>query len=117
MKRKFTFLTLLISGPRQSSNDINVYLAPLIDDLNTLWNDDVQAYDAYKQETFNLKTMLLWIVNDFPVNENLSSFSVNDFKACPICDKGTNCQYLKHSRKLYYIGHKKFLPCSHAYRN
>ena len=65
MKKKFTFLTLLISGPRQPGNDIDVYLAPLIDDLNTLWNEGVQAYDAYKQETFNLKAMLLWTVNDF----------------------------------------------------
>ena len=48
MKMKFTFLTLLISGPRQPGNDIDVYLAHLIDGLNTLWNDDVQAYDAYK---------------------------------------------------------------------
>ena len=65
MKRKFTFLILLISGPRQPGNDINVYLAPLIYDLNTLWNGGVQAYDAYKKETLNLKAMLLWIVNDF----------------------------------------------------
>ena len=36
MKRKFTMLTLLISGPKQPGNDIDVYLAPLIDDLSTL---------------------------------------------------------------------------------
>ena len=50
IKRKFTFLTLLISGSRKPGNDIDVYLSPLIDDLNTLWNDSVQAYDAYKKK-------------------------------------------------------------------
>ena len=33
MKRKFMMLSMLISGPRQPGNDIDVYLAPLIDDL------------------------------------------------------------------------------------
>ena len=76
MKRKFTFLTLLISGPRQFGNDIDVYLAPLIDDLNTLWINGVHAYDASKQETFNLKAVLLWTVNDFLAYGSLSGFSV-----------------------------------------
>ena len=110
-------MTLLILRPRQPSNDIDVYLALLIDDLNTLWNEGVQAYDAYKQETFNLKAMLLWTVNDFPAHDNLSCFSVKGYKACPICEEGINYQYLKHSRKLCYMGHRKFLPHKHVYRN
>ena len=36
MKRRFLLLSLLISGPKQPANDIDVYLAPLIDDLKTL---------------------------------------------------------------------------------
>ncbi|CAL2260360.1 unnamed protein product [Prunus armeniaca] len=38
MKRKFMMLTLLISGPKQPGNDIDVYLEPLIDDLKSLWD-------------------------------------------------------------------------------
>ncbi|KAI5351285.1 hypothetical protein L3X38_004176 [Prunus dulcis] len=37
MKRKFMMLTLLISGPKQPGNDIDIYLEPLIDDLKSLW--------------------------------------------------------------------------------
>lgn len=37
MKRKFMMLTMLISGPQQPDHDIDDYLAPLIDDLKTLW--------------------------------------------------------------------------------
>ncbi|XP_024172090.1 uncharacterized protein LOC112178122 [Rosa chinensis] len=37
MKRKYMMLTLLISGPKQPGNDIDVYLEPLIDDLKVLW--------------------------------------------------------------------------------
>ena len=66
MKRKFTLLTLLILGPKQPGNDIDVYLSPLIDDLKTLWDEGVKVYDAYRQEKFNLRAVLLWTINDFP---------------------------------------------------
>ena len=71
MKRKFMMLTLLISGPKQPSVDIDVYLQPLIDDLKTLWNDGVNVYDAHKEKYFNLKGVLFWTINDFPIYGNL----------------------------------------------
>jgi hypothetical protein len=37
MKCKFIMMSLLISGPIQVGNDIDVYLQPLIDDLLVLW--------------------------------------------------------------------------------
>ena len=36
MKIKFMMLSLLISGPRKPGNDIDIYLASLIEDLKTL---------------------------------------------------------------------------------
>ena len=52
IKRKFMMLSLLILGPRQPGNDIDIYLAPLIEDLKTLWEVGVEAYDAYQKEVF-----------------------------------------------------------------
>ncbi|GKD91392.1 hypothetical protein Tco_1366899 [Tanacetum coccineum] len=37
MKRKYLMMSLLLQGPKQPDNDIDVYLAPLIDDMKTLW--------------------------------------------------------------------------------
>ena len=54
MKRKFIMLSLLISGPKQSGNDINVYLTPLIEDLKLIWEEGVKVFDAYRQEFFTL---------------------------------------------------------------
>ncbi|XP_030505370.2 uncharacterized protein LOC115720357 [Cannabis sativa] len=116
MKGKFTLLTLMIYEPKQPRNDIDVYLAPLIDDLKTLWSEGVSVYDAYKQEEFNLRAVLLWTINDFPAYGNLSGFSVKGYKACPICEEGTCSEYLKHSRKVCYMGHRKFLLESHKLR-
>ena len=48
-------LTLLISSSKIFGKDIDVYLAPLVDDLKILWNDGVEMYDAYHQEIFYFK--------------------------------------------------------------
>ncbi|XP_073273266.1 uncharacterized protein [Primulina huaijiensis] len=115
MKRKFVMLTLLISGPRQSGNDIDVYLAPLIDDLKCLWDKGVDAYDAYREESFSLRAVLPWTINNFPVYGNKSG-CVKGYRACPICAEETYSTRLKHCRKMSYTGHRRFLPLSHPYR-
>ncbi|XP_019173902.1 PREDICTED: uncharacterized protein LOC109169475 [Ipomoea nil] len=75
MKRKYIMLSLLISGPKQPGNDIDVYLAPLIEDLKILWNDGVPVYDAYSQSSFTLRAMIFCTVNDFPAYGNLSGYT------------------------------------------
>lgn len=117
MKRKFMMLTLLISGPKQPGINIDVYMAPLIDDLKQLWEVDIDVYDAYRKETFNLKAVLLWIINDFPSYGNLSGCVVKGYKACPICGDDTTSDRLIHGRKICYTGHRRFLPLDHPYRN
>ncbi|XP_073131634.1 uncharacterized protein [Henckelia pumila] len=116
MKRKFMMLTLLISGPKQPGNDIDVYLAPLIDDLKKLWDIGVDAYDAHREENFLLRAVLLWTINDFPAYGNLSGCVVKGYCACPICGEETYSTRLKHSRKISYTGHRRFLPTNHPYR-
>ncbi|KAL9674265.1 hypothetical protein QQ045_030535 [Rhodiola kirilowii] len=54
IKSRYMMLSLLISGPRQPGNDIDVYLAPLIDDLKLLWDEGycfpngVESYEVDK---------------------------------------------------------------------
>jgi Transposase family tnp2 len=50
MKRRYMMMSLLISRPKQSDNDIYVFLTPLVDDLSKLWRDDMRVYDAYIKE-------------------------------------------------------------------
>ena len=86
-EKVYAFDLVDISGPKQPGNDIDVYLAPLIDDLKTLWDEGVKVYDAYRQEEFNLRAVLLWTINDFPAYGNLSGFSVKGYKAYPFGKK------------------------------
>ncbi|CAJ2651882.1 unnamed protein product [Trifolium pratense] len=72
MKRKYIMLSMMISGPRQPGNYIDVYLSPLIDDLRVLWEEGVDVFDAYSGEQFNMRAMLFCTINDFPAYGNLS---------------------------------------------
>ncbi|KAI5336108.1 hypothetical protein L3X38_026242 [Prunus dulcis] len=116
MKRKFMMLTLLISGPKQPGNDIDVYLEPLIDDLKSLWVGIRGLYDAHNGEYFTLRAALIWTINDFPAYGNLSGCVVKGYKACPICGDDTPSHRLKNGHKICYIGHRKWLPINHPYR-
>uniref|UniRef100_A0A2N9J4U7 Transposase n=1 Tax=Fagus sylvatica TaxID=28930 RepID=A0A2N9J4U7_FAGSY len=75
MVKENLMLTLLIPGPKQPGNDIDVYLEPLVEDLNELWSNGVNVYDAFSKSMFNLKAMLMWTINDFPAYGNLSGYS------------------------------------------
>ena len=46
MMQKYIMLCMMIAGPRQSGNDIDVYLTPLIEDLRKLWEDEVDVFDG-----------------------------------------------------------------------
>jgi len=88
-------LSMMISGPRQPGNDIDVYLSPLIEDLRLLWNDSVKVFCAYEKVYFNLRALLFCTINDFPAYGNLSGYSVKGHRACPICEENASYHQLK----------------------
>ncbi|CAA7034547.1 unnamed protein product [Microthlaspi erraticum] len=116
MKKENIMLTLLISGPHQPGNSIDVYLEPLIEDLNHLWNNGEVTYDAFSKSTFTLKAMLLWTISDFPAYGNLAGCKVKGKMGCPLCGKNIDCMWLKFSRKHVYMCHRKRLPPTHSFR-
>ncbi|XP_022008035.2 uncharacterized protein LOC110907351 [Helianthus annuus] len=116
MKRKYIMMSLLIQGPKQPGNDIDVYLSPLIDEMKTLWSTGVNVYDAYKKENFTLRAMIFCTISDFPAYGNLSGYSTKGKRACPICEDETRSIWLNNCKKTVYMGHRRFLPNNHRYR-
>ncbi|XP_063941318.1 uncharacterized protein LOC135149522 [Daucus carota subsp. sativus] len=117
MKRKFMMLTILVSGPHEPGNNIDVYLQSLIDDLKKLWEEgEPNVYDAHSKSYFNLRAVLLWTINDFPAYGNLSGCVNKGYMCCPVCGDDTVAKYLSHSRKMCYLGHRRYLPRNHPYR-
>ena len=79
-------MPVLIQGPKQPGNDIDVYLRPLVDELLILWNKEgVRVWDEQKQEHFDLRALLFVIINDWPALSNLSGQSNKGYNACTHC--------------------------------
>src|ERR1044072_2051497 len=117
MTTPYMFLTLVIPGPDNPKEKIDVYLQPLIDELKVLWNEGVMTYDISRKQNFNMKAALMWTVNDFPAYGMLSGSSTAAKLACPCCMNQSKAFYLKHGGKCSWFDfHPQFLPPNHPYR-
>ena len=114
MKRKFIMLSLLISGV--PGNNIDVFLQPLIDDLAHLFEVGEPTYDAFKQEMFTLRAVVLWTINDYPALGTLCGCPYSGFKGCVVCRHDTQCVRLYHTRKQSYGDHRRYLSNDHPFR-
>ncbi|XP_074336233.1 uncharacterized protein LOC141673387 [Apium graveolens] len=115
MKRRYIMLYLLISGPTEPENDSDVFLQPLIEDMQELWRGK-QMYDAYKKESFMLRGILLWTISDYPALGNLSGTVINGYNACTICIDETKATKLVNYRETVIMRHRRWLPRNHPYR-
>ncbi|XP_066165862.1 uncharacterized protein [Oryza sativa Japonica Group] len=81
-KRKYIMMPIIIQGPKQSGNNIDVYPRQLVEDFKLLWKKDgVPVWDEDKQEEFNLRALLFVTINDWPALSNLSGQSNKGYKA------------------------------------
>jgi hypothetical protein len=110
-------LTILVTGPKQLGDCIDVYLSPLVDDFKILWNPGVkEVRDKYKREKFTMCAMLFTTINDNPTRRNLSGQSKRKGACCPHCLEDTCIVWLSHSKKYVFMGHRRFLGKKHPYR-
>jgi len=65
-----------------------VYLSPLIKDLKLPWYNEIEVFDRFVNECFQIHAMLFCIINDFPSYGNLSSSSV---------------RVIEHVKKLHHM--------------
>ena len=76
-------MPVLIQGPKQPGNDIDVYPRPLVEELLQLWiRNGVHAWDEHKQEEFDLHALLFVTMNDWPALSNLSGQTNKGYHAC-----------------------------------
>lgn len=73
-KKEFVFLSLTITGKFQVKN-MDVYLRPLILELQLLWSPGVPARDISKSvghQDFILRAIVLWTITDYPGATSIS---------------------------------------------
>ena len=96
-------LTMLISGPKQPGNDIDVFLEPFMEEMKILFDVGVQMVDASCKEKFTLKAIIFVTITDYPGLFSLSG-QIKGKTGCVICIDGTCYTYLKGSNKMVYMG-------------
>ncbi|XP_024014993.1 uncharacterized protein LOC112088874 [Eutrema salsugineum] len=117
MKREFLFLTVLVPGPEHPKRSLDVFLQPLIHELQYLWEHGVQAFDISSQQNFIMCVVLMWTIGDFPAYGMLSGWTTHGRLSCPYCQDNTDAFQLKNGRKTCWFDcHRRFLPSSHPYR-
>lgn len=117
MKDEYMFLTVIIPGPQNPKQRLDIFLQPLISELKMLWNEGVETWDISVRQNFRMRAALLWTVSDFPAYSMLSGWSTAGFLACPYCMENSSAFRLQHGRKTsWFDNHRKFLPISHPFR-
>ncbi|XP_058009704.1 uncharacterized protein LOC131183255 [Hevea brasiliensis] len=117
MKDEYMFLTVIVPGPRNPKDKLDVYLQPLIAELKQLWEVRFKTYDASKKNNFNIRVALLWTISDFPAYSLLSDWSTASETACPYCRNDSDAFTLtKGGKQSWFNNHRKFLLANHPFR-
>ena len=87
-KRENVILVGIIPGPKEPSGNINSYLSPLVDELETLWNDGVLIKHPGALFPQRFRAALLCVACDVPAGRKTCGFlSHNSRKGCHRCTK------------------------------
>jgi hypothetical protein len=116
MEQTSFILSLIILGPKSPRMNIDVYLQPLIKELQELKNVGVRTFNASNKTNFIMRAQLMWTINDFLTYADLSEWPNRGEKSCPYCMYSTRSKRLKHGQKLCYMGHMQYLPMDHPFR-
>jgi hypothetical protein len=66
-------------------------------------------------EYFNLRAIIFVTIHDSPGGALLSGQKTKEKNGCVVCVDGTASMYLKSSKKLVFMGHRRFLMKQHKY--
>ena len=58
-KRKYLLLIIIILGPKAPGIDIDVFLEPLMQEMETLWKNGVKMWDELAKSTLTCKAIIL----------------------------------------------------------
>ncbi|XP_016456739.2 uncharacterized protein LOC107780687 [Nicotiana tabacum] len=117
MKEAYMFLTVIVPGPTNPKQKIDVFLQPLIKELTLLWEEGVEAFDISKKQNFQLRAALMWTISDFPAYSMLSGWSTAGKLACPYCMEDAQSFRLRHGGKTtWFDSHRMFLDQHHPFR-
>jgi hypothetical protein len=63
-KRKYLLLSVFIQGSKHPSIDIDIFLEPLMQEMETLWKEGIDIIDGFTWQTFNLRAIIFVTIHD-----------------------------------------------------
>jgi hypothetical protein len=122
-KNFFVSLSLLLSRKESpTSKNIDVYLSPLVEELEQFWEGvpvfDASADAAVEVPCFNMRGILMWTISDFPAYGLISGLCTKGYLAYPVCGLHTDSHSAKGPKKLkeVYLGARRWTRRNHLYR-
>ncbi|XP_074356714.1 uncharacterized protein LOC141696477 [Apium graveolens] len=116
-KEQYLFLSVLVPGPKNPKQKIDVFLQPLIAELKMLWEDGVETWDSSLKQNFRMRAALMWTISDFPAYSMLSGWKTAGHLACPHCAHDHDAYNLKNGGKTtWFDNHRKILPSNRPFR-
>ena len=101
-------MALLIPGPKSPGKDFDVFMEPLVEELQMLWRG-VPTRDLYSSPPaeFILRAVIIWCIHDYPALGTMSGRTTHGYNACVRCDRNPLSYTIL--RKVCYIRHHHFL--------
>ena len=99
---------MLIEGPKQPGDDINLYLGLLKEELDTLWKTPANTWDAAEKEYLPMRAALLTTVHDYLDYGYVAGHVAHAFSRCFRCIDDTKYRQLDRdpgSSKTVFMGH------------
>ena len=109
-KRKYLQLSILIQGPKHPGIDIDIFLEPLMQEMETLWKEGINIVDGFMQQPFNLRAIIFITIHDYQALFVLSR-QIKGRSGCTVCIDGI--VFPGGSRKV----DTHFLVEGHRYRS
>ena len=121
-KNFFLLLCLLIPGREQPTGEqFDIFLQPLLEELNTLWVVGVGMRDAAAfmgQPVFKCFGVLLFTTHDLPGYGIVAGLATKGYKGCVHCGPQTVARYSRSLRKVVYNSeYRRWLNAEHRFRS
>ena len=59
---------------------------------------------------------MIFSPDTWPEPRKLAGQATKGYNGCVVCLDNTEARWLNHSKKMVYLGHRRFLPLNHPYR-
>ena len=85
--------------------------------METLWKEGIDIFDGFARQPFNLRAIIIFVtIHDYQALFVLSG-QIKGRTGCTMCMDDTVLSLLEGSRKVVYLGYRRFLVEGHRYRS